>query len=50
MKERPNGKWEDCEKELDTLFTESLGIEEKLVIERTHKVKTDKNKKSNNYL
>ena len=45
MKERPDGKWEDCEKELDTLF-----IEEKFVIERTHKVKTDKNKKSNNYL
>ena len=33
--------------ELDTLFKESLGIEEEVVIERTHRVKTDKNKKSN---
>ena len=40
------GTWEDFDKELDTLFKESLGIR-KVVIEREHRVKTDKNKKSN---
>ena len=38
---------EDCEKELDTLFKESLGIEEEVIVERAHKVKTDKSKKDN---
>ena len=47
VKEKPNKTWKDCEMELDTLFKESLGIEEEVVIERTHRVKTDKNKKSN---
>ena len=49
IKERLNETWEDCEKELeiDAIFKESLGIEEELVIERTHMMKTDKNKKSN---
>ena len=27
INERPNETWEDCEKELDTLFKENLGIE-----------------------
>ena len=40
------GTWEDFDKELDTLFKESLGIR-KVVIEREHRAKTDKNKKSN---
>ena len=35
---------EDCGKVLDTLFKESIGIEEGVVIERVHRVKTDKNK------
>ena len=47
IKERPNETWEDCEKELHTLFKESLGIEEEVVVERAHRVKTDKNKKGN---
>ena len=41
IKERPNEAWEDCEKEPDTLFKEGLGIEEEVVIERAHRVKTD---------
>ena len=47
IKERPNETWENWESELHTLFKESLGIEEEVVIERTHRVKTDKNEKSN---
>ena len=47
IKERPNETWEDCEKWLDTLFKESLSIEEKVVIERVHRAKTDKSKKGN---
>ena len=47
IKERPNEISEDCENELHTLFKESLGIEEEVVIERTHRVKTDKSKKGN---
>ena len=42
-KERPNETWEYCKKELDT--QESLGFEEKGLIERVYRVKTDKNKK-----
>ena len=48
IKERRNELWEDCEKELDTLFNlfkDSLVIEQEVVIEREHRVKTDKNKK-----
>ena len=41
IKERPN------EKKLDILFKESLGIEDEVVIERAHRLKADKNKKSN---
>ena len=44
-KERPNETWEYCKKELHTHFKESLGFEEKGLIERVHRVKTDKNKK-----
>ena len=44
IKERPNETLEDCGKVLDTLFKESIGIEEGVVIERVHRVKTDKNK------
>ena len=47
IKERPNETWGDCENELHTLFKESLGIEEKVVIERAHRVKADKRKKGN---
>ena len=47
IKERPNETWEDCESELHTLFKESLGIEEEVVIERAHRIKTDRNKKGN---
>ena len=36
IKERPNETWENWESELHTLFKESLGIEEEVVIERTH--------------
>ena len=36
IKERPNETWEDCENELHTLFKESLGFEEEVVIERAH--------------
>ena len=34
-------------KELDTFFKESQGNEEEVVMERSHRMKTDKNKKSN---
>ena len=44
---RANETWEDSEKELDTLFKESLGIEEEVVTERAHRMKKDKNKKTN---
>ena len=37
IKERPNETLEDCEKELGTFLKESLGIEEEVVIERTHR-------------
>ena len=47
IKQRPNEIWEDCEKELNTLFEKSLGIEEEVGTEIKHRVKTDKNKKSN---
>ena len=47
IKERPNETWEDCENQLHTLFKECLGIGEEVVIERAHRVKTDKNKKGN---
>ena len=47
IKDRPNETWEDCENEIETLFKEILGIEQELVTERAHRVKTDKNKKSN---
>ena len=47
INERLNELWEDCEKEQDTLFKESLDIEEELVIERARRFKTDKNEKSN---
>ena len=46
-KERPNETWEDCKSEQNTLFKESLGIEEKVVVERVHRVKTAKSKKGN---
>ena len=46
IKERPNETWKDCEKELDT-GKGSLGIEDEVVIERTHRVKTGKGKKGN---
>ena len=39
--------WEDCKKEIHTLFKESLSIEEKVLLEKVHRVKTDKNKKGN---
>ena len=45
IKERPNETWENCKKELDTLFKEGLGIEDEVVIERAHRVKTGKSKK-----
>ena len=44
---RPNETWEDCKKELHTLFKESLGIEEELVTERALRVKADNSKKGN---
>ena len=44
---RANETWEDSEKELDTLFKESLGIEEEVVTERAHRLKKDNKKKSN---
>ena len=47
IKERPNETWESCKKELDPLFKESLGIEVEVVIERTHRIKTDKSMKGN---
>ena len=47
IKERPNETWEDCKNELHTIFKESLGIEEEVVIERAHRVKTVKSKKAN---
>ena len=47
IKERPNETWEDCGNELHTLFKVSLGIEDEVVIEREHRVKTDKSKKGN---
>ena len=47
IKERSNEEWEDCEEELTTLFKEIIGIGEEIVIERKHRVKTDKNKKIN---
>ena len=47
IKKRSNETWENCKKELDTLFKESLGIEEEVVIERAHRVRTDKSKKDN---
>ena len=48
IKERPNETWENCEKELDTIFKEYLGIEEEVVIERAYRVKTDKKNKKGN--
>ena len=45
---KPDETWEDCEKELDTLLNEILGIEEEVLIESAHKVKTDDSKKSKN--
>ena len=47
LKERPNETWEDCKRELYTLFKENLGIEKEVVIERVHRVKTNKNRKRN---
>ena len=38
--------WVDCKKELDVLFKKSLVIDEEVVTERAHRVKTEKNKKS----
>ena len=38
---------EDCENELPILFKENVGIEKEVVIERAHRLKTDKSKKSN---
>ena len=49
INEKPNETWEDCEKELDKLLKESLGIEEEVVIGRAHRVKTDNSKKSNTW-
>ena len=39
--------WEDCKKEIHTLFKESLSIDEDVLLEKVHRVKTDKNKKGN---
>ena len=39
IKERPNETWEGCEKELDTLFKESLGIEEEVVTKRANRAR-----------
>ena len=47
IKEKQNKTGEDCKKELDTLFKESLGIEEEVVIKRAHRVHTNKSKKGN---
>ena len=46
IKEKQNETWEDCKKQLDTLFKESLGTEDEIVIERAHRVKTGKNQRS----
>ena len=46
IKERPNETWQDCKNELHILFKECLGIEEDVVNERAHRVKTDKSNKS----
>lgn len=45
IRERPNEIWVDCKKELDVLFKKSLVIDEEVVTERAHRVKTEKNKK-----
>ena len=45
IKEGPNETGKDCKKDLYKLVKESLGITEKGVIEKAHRVKTDKNKK-----
>ena len=47
IKERPNKTWEYCKKELDTFFQEIRDIDEVVLIEKEHMVKTNKNKKSN---
>ena len=45
IKRRPNETWEECEKELETLFKESQVIEKEVL--KRHRVKTDKRKKCN---
>ena len=49
INKKPNETWEDYETELDKRLKESLGIKEEVVIQRAHKVKTDKSKKSNTW-
>ena len=45
IKERTNETWEECENELHTLFKDSRGIKEEVVIERAHRMKRDTSNK-----
>ena len=47
IKEGANKTWEDCKKELDTLFKERVSTEGEIIIESAQEVKTGKGKKNN---
>ena len=43
IKEKVGQSWEDCEAEVEKLFREKLDIEDKIIIERAHRAKQNKN-------
>ena len=42
IKGKVGQSWEDCEAEVEKLFREKLDIEDKIIIERTHRAKKNK--------
>ena len=45
IKEKVGESWDDCEAEVEKLFREKLGIDDKIIIERAHRVNKKKRSK-----
>ena len=45
IEEKVKESWKDCEADVEKLFREKLDIEDKIIIERAHRVKKMKNSK-----
>ena len=47
IKEKDGESWEGCEAEVEKLFRQKLDTEDKIIIERAHRAKRNKNSKKN---